>query len=295
MAFSSNKRAVGRLGQCRRLNPLIPPTGVPQGLKQPEPPPTRMRRERGLFLIAQMAAIIAVLALVSLPMQPRNGHEVSTSSNVNERPYEFASGVSPQGLQLEVIMNSSSLQSHGAISARVEVLNTFGLNVSLPGIVLNQNISEWNAGDYVCSSGASSFVGFALFRGHVAACNVTAAGQPLQLAPPEVIYCAATSRPPGAAVTFLPKGDRAVVTSDTQEPTPVTVGVNATTGNCGDNPSYVGYCTGKGLSGYWNDSIPAPGALNFTSPAFSYFPPGEYTIVATDLWGQFVYATFTVE
>jgi hypothetical protein len=42
-------------------------------------------------------------------------------------------------------------------------------------------------------------------------------------------------------------------------------------------------------------SIPTEGNLGFSSPAFVHFPPGDYTIVATDQWNQYVYATFVVQ
>jgi hypothetical protein len=250
-----------------------------------------MRRKEAGFIAAQAAIFVAVIALVSLPLQSTNEQQASTPSALAGPP-AFTSGVSPQGLQLEVTLNSSSIQSHGGISARVEAFNTLNRNVSLSGLVQNQNISEWSGDDYVCDS-PSTIVGFALFRGHFAAGNISVAGQPLQLAPPEVIYCAASMQP--VAVTFLPKGDQAVATDVFQISYPVTVSVNATTGDCGDNPELVGLCTRTALSGYWNDSIPAQGALNFTSPAFVYFPPGEYTVAATDLWNQYVYATFAVQ
>ena len=240
-----------------------------------------MRRKEAGFIAAQAAIFVAVIALVSLPIQSTNEPQVSSSS-ARARSLTFTSGVSPQGLQLRVILNSSSIQSYGAISGRVEVFNKLNRNVSLSGLVQNQNISDWNGDDYLCANGASSIVGFALFRGHFAAGNISAAGQPLQLAPPEVIYCASSSPP--TAVTFLPEGDQAVATDDFQKSYPVTVSVNATTGYA--NP---------GLVGYWNDSIPTQSDFGFTSPAFVYFPPGEYTIVATDLWSQFVYTTFVVE
>jgi hypothetical protein len=258
-----------------------------------------MRRKEAGFVAAQAAILVGVIALVALPALSTNEQQVLTSSAV-AGSVAFTSRVSPQGIQLEVTLNSSSVQSHGAISARVEAFNTLDRNVSLSGLVQNQNISEWSGDDYVCDS-PSTIVGFALFRGHFAAGNISAAGQPLQLAPPEVIYGCEGASGSGqvGAVTFLPEGDQAVATDDFQGiyegSYPVTVSVNATTGDCGDNPELVGFCTGKGLSGYWNDSIPAPGALNFTSPAFAFFPPGEYTIAATDLWDQYVYATFAVE
>src|SRR3984885_1219407 len=239
-----------------------------------------MRRKEAGFIVAQAAIFVGVIALVSLPIQFANEQQVSTSSAVG-RSLVFTSGVSPQGLQLEVTLNSSSIQSHGAISGKVEVLNTLDRNVSLSGLAQDQNISEWNGDDYLCANGPSLIVGFALFQGHFAAGNISAAGEPLQLAPPEVIYGCQGAGGPGqvGGVTFLPKGDQAIATADFQGiyegSYPVTVSVNATTGDCGDNPELTGFCTGKGVSGYWNDNIPAPGALNFTSPAFVYFPPGE--------------------
>ena len=103
-------------------------------------------------------------------------------------------------------LNSSSVRSHGAISARVEVLNTLDRNVTLSGLAQNQNISEWSDDDYVCDS-PSTIVGFALFQGHFAAGNISAAGQPLQLAPPEVIYGCAASISPERSPSF-PKGTK---------------------------------------------------------------------------------------
>jgi hypothetical protein len=67
----------------------------------------------------------------------------------------------------------------------------------------------------------------------------------------------------------------------------------------GDGNETQTYCGGpgndnNGLVGYWNDSVPSGGDLNFTSKAFVYFPPGRYTIVAADDWTQHVYVTFSV-
>lgn len=236
-----------------------------------------MRRKEAGFVAAQAAIFVGVIALVSLPVQSTNGV--------------------PQGLQLRVTLSSSSVQSHGAISARVEVFNTLDRNVSFSGLVQNQKISGWNGYDYLCGNPTSSVLGFALFRGHFAAGNISAAGQPLQLAPPEVVLCPFS--PIARAVTFLPEGDHAVVTTDMASG-PLTVSVNATTGYCNAQKFSGGggdvTCPANlGLVGYWNDSVTAPGNLNFTSPAFVYFPPGEYTMEAADVWNQYVYATFVVQ
>jgi hypothetical protein len=258
-----------------------------------------MKRKEGAFIVAQAAIVIAVLAALALPLNSVGAPQSSSSSTTQTGgQLVLVSPVSPQGLQLKVALNPSSIQSRGAIRASVEVLNTLDRNVSLSGLVQNKNISDWNGDDYLCAAnGPTFFVGFALFQGHFAAGNISAGGQPLQLAPPMIVYCG--SYPPPGAVTFLPQGDQAVATNDLPGPYPVTVSVNATTGYCtggelagGSGRFDCGY--NPGLVGYWNDSIPSQGDLNFTSPAFVYFSPGEYTIVAADDCNQYLYATFVV-
>jgi len=217
---------------------------------------------------------------------------------LNEGPLSYTSGVSANGLELSVVLNSSSMQPKGAVGARVEVLNTLNQSVSLP-VVTNQNLTAWNNEDFVCSDNPSvSLVGFGVFSGLFSQKNISAAGPPLQLAPPVLLPCAIAL--PVNETTFLPDSDATISSNGSQEPPyTVTAEVNATSG----------YCTGSGVSGhggeidcganpglvgYWNQNIAAGGNLNFTSPSFVYFSPGEYTIVATDAWNQYVYAYFTV-
>jgi hypothetical protein len=225
---------------------------------------------------------------------------VSTAS-ANEGPLSYASGVSPDGLQLKVTLNSSSIQSHGALTAHIEILNMQSRNVSL-AVVTNPYASDWDGVDFVCSSNPShSLVGFALFKGHLSAANISAAGSPLQLAPPVYPPCAFRLGP--NETTFLPNSDQTISSSyydQAQQPSyPVTAELNATTGSCvgsglSGHGGSVDCGTSPGLLGYWNPGTAPGGDLNFTSPAFSYFPRGEYTIVATDDWNQYVYAYFTV-
>jgi hypothetical protein len=230
------------------------------------------------------------------------------SSTNYQTPTSLSSGVSPDGLELMLTLNSSSVRSHGAISAQIEVVNTLNRNVSagkIPdshqtaGIFNKLDMEDLNYYDFTCGTNPTYFLSdFALLKGHYTAGNVSSAGGPLQLKTTFIPPC------PGffvgeTAVTFLPNGDQAVATfyGLNQPPVLVTVALNATTfycvpkagleppGNCG---------AGDGLVGYWNQTIIAQGALDFNSPAFAYFPPGEYTIVAFDAWNQYVYATFTV-
>src|SRR5580700_10392768 len=106
-----------------------------------------MKRKEGAFWIVQAAIFVAVLALVALPMQLANQRQISTCSTLSEGPLACLSPVSPQGLQLKETLNSSSTQSHGAIRAKVEVLNTLNRNVSISGPAQNQNVSGWNSYD----------------------------------------------------------------------------------------------------------------------------------------------------
>jgi hypothetical protein len=255
-----------------------------------------MRRKEAGFVAAQAAIFVGVIALVALPAQSANQIQAETTSTSSGGQLAFLSGVSPQGLQLRVMLNSSSVQSHGLLRASVEVLNTVDRNVSFSGVPENQNISEWNGDDYFCP--ASFLLGFAVFQGHFAAGNISSAGPPLKIVPESVVYCAPSPIPFGA-VTFLPGGDRAVVGSGVFADQ-ATLQLNATTkyfnsrllaGSGGE----IDLGAGPGLVGYWNYSVPAADDMNFTSPGFVYFPPGEYTIAAADDWDQYVYATFVVE
>jgi hypothetical protein len=249
-----------------------------------------MKRKEGAFVVAQAAIFVGVIALIALPAQSVNQMQVETTSTSSGGQLAFTSGVSPQGLQLRVMLNSSSVRSHGVLLASVEVHNTVNRNVSFSGVSENQNISEWNYDDYFCP--ASFLLGYALFQGHFAAGNISSAGPPLRVVPESVVFC--PSSPISGAVAFLPGGDRAVVGSGAFT-SQATLHLNATTKyiNCKEDGG--GECdlgTGPGLVGYWNYSVPAAEDMNFTSPGFVYFPPGEYTIVAADDWNQYVYATF---
>jgi hypothetical protein len=145
----------------------------------------------------------------------------TTISNVtvDRGPFLYASGVSAQGLQLQVAMNSSSIQSHGEVAVQIELLNTLSQNVSLT-VVTNANISGWNEEDFFCSQNPSqSLVGFALFKGYYSSENISAAESPLQLAAPVAVPCSFSLGLNGT--TFLPNSDKTMSSgyyAQTQEP-----------------------------------------------------------------------------
>jgi hypothetical protein len=266
-----------------------------------------MKRKEAAFAVAQVAIFVGVLVLVSLPVQSTNEQQVSTSSAAGS--LAFTSGVSPQGLQLKMSLNSTSIPSHGALSAQIEVVNTLNhdVSISMPGYNqtitgLGQTMESLNDFDYTCGQNPSDFLAdFALFQGHITAANLSSAGTPLSLNTQFVLLCPIPYFGQGQD-TFLPKSNQVLATYDMVNQTlPLTAAVNATTL----------YCTGSelagsggefdcgntaGLVGYWNASAPLEhGAIpGLNSPALVYFPPGEYTIVACDALNQYLYATFVV-
>lgn len=232
----------------------------------------------------------------SAPSETTATSLTSTASSASTQTGSSTSGVSPDVLQLQVMLNSTTVGEHGSVAVQIRLVNTLDRNATL-AVVPNQTIAGWDAADFVCSANpSSSLVGFAVFQGDFSAQNISAAPQPLQLAPPFYPPCAI--RLPINATTFLPESDEAV-SRNSAVPFTGEAEINATTGYCtgsglsGEGGSvYCGY--DPGLVGYWNGSAQAGGNLNFTSPAFVYFPPGEYTMVVMDDWNLTAYAHFQV-
>jgi hypothetical protein len=212
---------------------------------------------------------------------------ISTSSLNSGPPWVYTSGVSSDGLQLRVTLNSTAIHSHEALGAEIQVINTFNHSVSvqmpLASTVESGDIYTWSLLDQVCAGNPSDFtVAFALFQGHYSPANVSS-GTQLVEAPLAVELCGAGFNPP-SAVMFHQNSDLTNYTFKAE--------VNATTYYCNLND-----CNNtSGLLGYWNSPPTRVEAadLNYSSSAFSYFSPGEYTIVATDAWDQYVYVTFLV-
>lgn len=246
--------------------------------------------------MALTATTIGVLALISLPLQSTRdagNHTFSTvptsnaSTTLSEGPLVFVSPTSEQGLQLRVVLNWSVIPTNGTLGAQIAVYNTLDKNVSV-SVTEDKEISTWNGRDFLCGwNRAGNLLGFAVFKGDVAATNLSEAGQQLHLDPqllPYVVIGCPTEESFPANATFFPASDRVAYAYG------VVASVNPKTLGCAYTEQE-SQCTGIGLVGYWNDSVSTGGNLGFSSPAFSYFPPGEYTIVATDEWNQHVYTS----
>lgn len=180
--------------------------------------------------------VVGGLAFVS-SMNGPSGR--STTGSVSETT--FYSGISSQGLQLQIKLNSSEVPQGGALQAHILLVNTLPESVTLqPNFAANPNIDSWNWDDYLCgASPVEHAFGFALFQGHYTAANLSQAGAPLTFAPPVAIPC------PNSAygesyiqnVEFAPNSDMATFSANSSnsayfKPQTIRMQLNATTGKC---------------------------------------------------------------
>jgi hypothetical protein len=228
---------------------------------------------------------------------------VISTTTLYEGPLTFSSPISQSGLQLQIRLNSTTIQFGRAMMAQVLLLNTLPANLTLiPPYSSNSDISMWGGNDFLCGNvpiwSHGGLVGFALFKGHVSSANLSSAGNPLVLAPPVVIGCITELSP--SSVVMLPSSDIAIgyFNSSSLGPDRRQVLTNASTGYCTvqQNSATCGDLNGA-LFGYWGPSVTGGQPENATtsSPYFHYFPVGQYTLVAEDLWNQTVFAYFDVQ
>ena len=120
---------------------------------------------------------LAFASSMSGPSRPTTGGASQTT---------FYSGVSSQGLQLQIKLNSSVVAPGGALQAHILLVNTLSESVTLhPDFAANPNIDKWNWNDYLCGmSPVQHTFGFALLQGHYTEANLSQAGAPLTLAQP---------------------------------------------------------------------------------------------------------------
>lgn len=231
----------------------------------------------------------------------QNGTKFSESVQVEVQ------GGTPAGstpLELSVNLNATVIRSGDAITATISIFNPLGVNVSVsPDYQSNSAIFSWNVHDFLCGGLAAanptwSLAGYALFQGHYAAANLSSVGSPLNLDPPLEIECPGLADP--GTVTFLPKSSTVVAyfPPNAQPAVKQQAAMNAST------ETYVyksgSYAGGpEGLFGYWvgpPGGVPGGGGQDGTvsSPYFHYLPPGQYTLVVEDMWGQVIYGYFRV-
>ncbi len=248
-----------------------------------------LRRKESAFILAQVVITLAVLALVSIPAVSR----LST----NDGSVVFSSGVSPDGLQLEMALNSTAMRVNGSIGGHVSVVNTLGTDVTVVVPEPSQKMSDWSRYTNICPT--SNFEGYAVFIGRYSADNISLAGEPLTLVPPMILNCVIPYYVPGP-LTFSPHGGPSGQTvvyaqspSSTKEDRLLITTLFCNTTESGPQSFSCSWAS-PGLVGYWEGGPGSPANFGFTSPGFARFFPGVYTIMAWDVWDQYVFARVVV-
>jgi hypothetical protein len=255
-----------------------------------------MKLRREVLAVAIASLVVGGLAAGYLA-GVGNRQSVTSVTTVTHTVIVYSSAVSPTGLQLELWFNSTSLPEGGGVTAQIHLVNTLARNATMtPVYSSNSTISEWGSYDFFCGS-VGAYIGFALFSGHFTPANMSLAGNPLTLAPSVGIPCITESPP--ASLVWLPYSERVVAYYNFgQPPMMKQAELNATTESC-RNAGVSTICgdLDDSLFGYWSPTMPFVNGSNATTSSnyFSYFAPGEYTLVVADLWNQTVYGYFEVQ
>ncbi len=241
-------------------------------------------------------AILVVAALGAGYLAVKPGRQTSTSTSTAQ---PNASAMSSTGFELRVELNTTTMLPGQTLAANVTLHDTLKSSLSLllaPGDFGGGSISSWENYDFICGNGgdASYLVGFAVLQGRFSAGNLSQAPAPLQVAAKADLPCLYPVFSQGETITFFPGSDIASIpgTGLSQEP----VALNVTTYACIALPSNSAEChSGADLYGYWStsESICCPASSN-AADLFRYLTPGDYTIVAQDVWDQEVFAYFQV-
>jgi len=230
-----------------------------------------------------MAIIIALAVALTVALK------IPPSSRTTEST--LATQLSPPGLRLALLTNTTIIRSAQAIDAKATIYNTLTQNTTIyPNSTKYSNVLDWDRYYLApCFPGWNAFaLSIAIFRGHYTDANFSATANPLMLIPPQNSSCAAM--PTLQSLQFQPLNDTAEGLFDTVTG-PQHMVVTLTTeldSACAtsNNP-----CTSApGVKGYWTGSANPLG----TNAVFHYFEAGKYTIVAADSWGQTVYLYFEV-
>ncbi len=244
----------------------------------------------------------------------------------------FNSTVSPDGLQVEVALNMTSVLVAKGLSAQVFLTNTLPTNVSLSANLTADSALEALSASPCEGAGLLGLLNVGLYQGHYTAANFSQEAVPLFLFPWFLISCPNPFyyvHPYIQSVKFAPNSHEVTLSG---QPTDMRMGLG--TGNCTLVPYKSGPSTiivngstttssggtqldlacggpGEGLTGYW--TMPPENLLDAVSDPHPYsnstmlqgidsvyeccshqFTPGSYTIVAEDYWNQAAFGYFEV-
>src|SRR5208282_4700644 len=167
-----------------------------------------------VIFVAIMVAMVAAMGIVSASIGPAIQAPSSPSTS-------FSSQASSTGLQLRMRLNASTIPQGGIVSAQIDLVNTLSTSVSLDAnFSANPNLAAWNGDNSECGGSSVDHVfDYALYRGHVTAANISQAGLPLLLHPPEPELCLTYVHPEDYVkqVEFPPYSDVATLSANASE------------------------------------------------------------------------------
>jgi len=274
--------------------------------------------------VAIVVLIVAVIGVLSFRVSSNRQGESSTVQSVQGQTESSSSVVSPNGLALQIALNSSAVRGNEAITAEIFLRNTQDISLTFAPNFNNPTILDWDGHDNLCGlSPVHHLVGYALFQGYYTSANISEAAEPLNLIPPVAIPCPYSHYGESNihAVVFLPQSSIAELLGNASITVPIgnlTMKLDAVTSRCSSQPyqatinghSTIQYSFGCGpdnsLYGYWTPpmnltcSLPTRGnGTLVVGPVDQYcnfhrFQAGSYTIAARDVWNDTAFGYFEV-
>jgi hypothetical protein len=205
-----------------------------------------------------------------------------------------AQSVASSGLEINLAVSSEKIACGDTVYGDASLFNTLPGNLTLQVTPSElSSLDSWAVHDTnICGNG-NGLIQLALFEGYYDQSNVSEAGEPLQLGSPnETVSCIGTASPTG--FVFMPRTGNAYGLyggNSTLNDLPVTPSASLMRWSCSSHTVLGGVqenCgTYAGVYGYYSGTA--------AGSRFSVFHRGVYTVAASDIWGDTVFAHFTVQ
>jgi len=224
-----------------------------------------MQRAASNMTIISVGAIVVIIAASGLYLSGLPFQKTTSTAVFSNYPLSAETSDSTIGLQLRVILNSSKLMTGEGIRVSITEMN-----------ILNStnNVTASNSwplnGLALGPCGTVNYpIGIGIFQGYFTGSNISSAGKPLSIYNPGEYMCPMILTNTGS-YEFQPMSDSAQVSG------------SCTSGSC----FQLDITSRIDAGGYWN--------LGLGGRTFENFPPGTYTVIGGDEWGQLVILHFVV-
>jgi hypothetical protein len=157
----------------------------------------RLVHKLGAVIVVAIIVVAAAVVLVVFA-SPNSGSKASSHQASSSPPNStestqwtiFNSTTSPEGLQVQAWLNSTTVPVGRVLSATVFLFNTLGTNVSLtPDFSADSGLVALSGSNGCRGAGLDAMLNFALYQGRYTAANFTQAATPLMLDPQVGMSC----------------------------------------------------------------------------------------------------------